>query len=127
MRRSGCGVVRSGRSSADRGVESAAEGMDHMKHRATLASAMVVVLLTGIVSAGAKTGILSVERSGSPAVVSLESADSLTGDGGQAEPGKPGKSSKGSKPKGSSAGSGGAGVDVSAGGSAPAGSGSIDT
>ena len=76
-----------------------------MRQRGTLASAIVVVLLTGIVSAGAKTGVLSIDKTATPATVALESANA-TADGGQSQPGQSGKG-KSSKFKGSGTSAGG--------------------
>jgi hypothetical protein len=99
---------------------------DQMRHRATLATAIVVVLLSGIVSAGAKTGVLSINRSATPATVALEMVGGTAdGGGGQGQPARSGKG-KGSKSQGSpsTAGGGLLGVDITVGGSAPADGGS---
>jgi hypothetical protein len=89
-----------------------------MRQHGTLASAIAVVLLSGIVSAGAKTGVLSVEKPATPATAALESADVTTVAGDKGQAGK--VRAKGSAPTGSPV-SAGAGVTV--GGSAPSGGG----
>lgn len=64
-----------------------------MRQHGTLASAVVVVLLTGIVSAGAKTGILSGDKGPSDTMV-RQTADSTAGGGAGGGTGKSDRAEK---------------------------------